>query len=207
MAEDDNSAGEALISGPSESFDEYPLLSRFNVQGFYSTVWDHTDISEILVTLVEACDKRDFKPVIECVLRCNKRRRDKYGALSTASSSDVNSSYSLPAASDHDEKLVTHNPELDLYRTILYLAKYQCTTAFHTFFPAILKPCKGYHFWCPIAPLPIFDRLLREAVKRVRTKDNTYAPIYDVSDVALGFRCVFGTFAPGNLVCKIAAVH
>jgi hypothetical protein len=174
------------------SFEDYPL-PRFNLQGFYSSVWDHEDLSEILVTLVEACDKRDFKPVIDCLLRCNKRRRDKYGALSmtTASDSDVNSSLSLPA--DHVGESRAHvSVELDVYRTILYLAKYQCTTAFHAFFPATLKPCKGYHFWCPIAPLPILDRLLREAVKRVRAKDNTFAPIYDVSDVALGFRCVFG---------------
>jgi hypothetical protein len=176
-----------------ESFGEYPLMARFNLQGYYSTVWDHDDLSEILVTLVEACDKRDFKPVVECLLRCNKRRRDKYGAdLSTASSSDVHSSYSLPVAHSDGESLPIHSMELDCYRTILYLAKYQCTTAFHAFFPATLKPCKGYHFWCPIAPLPIFDRLLREAVKRARAKDNTFAPIYDVSDVALGFRCVFG---------------
>jgi hypothetical protein len=174
------------------SFEDYPL-PHFNLQGFYSSVWDHDDLSEILVTLVEACDKRDFKPVIECLLRCNKRRRDKYGALSmtTTSDSDVNSSLSLPA--DHGGESRAHvSVELDVYRTILYLAKYQCTTAFHAFFPATLKPCKGYHFWCPIAPLPILDRLLREAVKRVRAKDNTFVPIYDVSDVALGFRCVFG---------------
>jgi hypothetical protein len=176
-----------------ESFGEYPLMARFNLQGYYSTVWDHNDLSEILVTLVEACDKRDFKPVVECLLRCNKRRRDKYGvALSATSSSDVHSSYSLPVAHSDGESVPIQSIELDCYRTILYLAKYQCTTAFHAFFPATLKPCKGYHFWCPIAPLPIFDRLLREAVKRARVKDNTFAPIYDVSDVALGFRCVFG---------------
>lgn len=173
---------------------DYPLMSRFNLQGYYSTVWDHDDLSEILVTLVEACDKRDFKPVVECVLRCNKRRRDKYGgALSTTSGSDVNSSYSIPVTITDSENLPVHSMELDCYRTILYLAKYQCTTAFHAFFPATLKPCKGYHYWCPIAPLPIFDRLLREAVKRARmNKENAFAPMHDVSDVALGFRSVFG---------------
>jgi len=46
-----------------ESLDELPLLSRFSLQSFYSTVWDHVDLSAILVKLVEACDKRDFKPV------------------------------------------------------------------------------------------------------------------------------------------------
>jgi hypothetical protein len=175
---------------PVESFEDFPLVSRFNLQGYFSTVWDHGDLSEILVTLVEACDKRDFKPVVECLLRCNKRRRETYGGL-LSSTSDVNSSFSLHNRSSGGE-FQSYNYELDCYRTILYLAKYQCTTAFHVFFPATLKACKGYHFWCPIAPLPIFDRLLREAVKRVRAKDNTFTPIYDVSDVALGFRCVFG---------------
>jgi len=83
--------------------------------------------------------------------------------------------------------------ELDCYRTLLYLSKYQCTSVFHVFFPATAKPCKGYHFWCAIGtPLPIFDHLFREAAKRLRTKDNTITPLHDVSDVALGFRCVFG---------------
>jgi len=128
-----------------ESFGDYPLLSRFNLQGYFSNVWNHKDLSEILVKLVEACDKRDFKPVVESLLFCNKRRRERYtAALATGSSSDVNcSSCSIP----DDAILSMHLIELDMYRTILYLAKYQCTTAFHTFFPATLKPCKGYHFW------------------------------------------------------------
>ena len=175
-----------------ESFGEYPLMARFNLQGYYSTVWDQQDLSEILVTLVEACDRRDFKPVIDCLLRCNKRRQSKFGAApSTPSSSDINSAVSFPAHSD-GASVPIHNIELDCYRTILYLAKYQCTSAFHAFCPAVLKPCKGYHFWCPVAPLPIFDRMLREAVKRVRAKANSFAPIYAVSAVALGFRCVVG---------------
>jgi hypothetical protein len=189
-----------------ESFGDYPLLERFNLQGFFSTVWDHDDLSEILVTLVEACDKRDFRPVVECLLRCNKRRRANYGAAlsRTSSTSDVPSSLSLPVArSDGDLSssalvLPLHSMELDCYRTALYLAKYQCTTAFHAFFPATLKPCKGYHFWCPIAPVPIFDRLLREAAKRVRVKDTNFAPFHDVSDVAIGFRCVFGKSFPSS---------
>jgi hypothetical protein len=51
---------------PLDAFDEVPLLSRFNLQGFFSTVWDHIDLSKVLVKLVEACDKRDFKPVGTC---------------------------------------------------------------------------------------------------------------------------------------------
>lgn len=46
-----------------DSYDEQPLLSRYNLQSFHSSVWDHADLSAILVKLVEACDKRDFKPV------------------------------------------------------------------------------------------------------------------------------------------------
>ena len=141
-----------------DALGDYPLLSKINLSGYYSNVWDDNELSEILVALVEACDKRDFRPVVESVLRRNGR--------------------------------------LECYRTILYLAKYQCTSAFHAFFPATIKPCKGYHFWCPIAPVPIFDRLLREAVKRSRATSSsggqTYAPIHEVSDVPLAFRSVFG---------------
>jgi hypothetical protein len=126
--------------------------------------------------------------VVECVLRCNKRRREEFGVGD--SGSDVGAPVDVLAASDTTLSL---SVELDCYKTILYLAKYQCTTAFHTFFPAVAKPCKGYHFWCAIGtPLPIFDRLLREAVRKVNSKQNSFAPIPDVSDVALGFRCVFG---------------
>eukprot|EP00751_Fragilariopsis_kerguelensis_P004867 CAMPEP_0170817696 /NCGR_PEP_ID=MMETSP0733-20121128/40201_1 /TAXON_ID=186038 /ORGANISM="Fragilariopsis kerguelensis, Strain L26-C5" /LENGTH=2012 /DNA_ID=CAMNT_0011177481 /DNA_START=130 /DNA_END=6168 /DNA_ORIENTATION=+ len=137
-----------------ESLDDYPLLSKFNLSGYYSNVWDHPDLSEILVTLVQACDKRDFRPVVESVLR--------------------------------------RGGNIDCYRTILYLARYQCTSAFHAFFPATLRPCKGYHFWCPVAPLPIFDRLFREAANRVRTNNVTVAPIHEVGATALAFRSVFG---------------
>jgi DENN (AEX-3) domain/uDENN domain/dDENN domain len=46
-----------------EWLDDQPLLSRFNLQAFHSSVWEHVDLFAILVKLVEACDKRDFKPV------------------------------------------------------------------------------------------------------------------------------------------------
>lgn len=168
------------------------------------------------MTLVEACDKRDFRPVVECVLKCNKRRQEKFGTQaieSTASGSEVGSSYITPALSESDGRSsalssIGNTVELDCYRTVMYLAKYQCTSAFHAFFPATLKPCKGYHFWCPVAPVPIFDRLFREAVERLRTtKSATLSSssmasaahttasmpvVYDVSDIALGFRSVFG---------------
>eukprot|EP00934_Nitzschia_sp_Nitz4_P007696 Nitzschia sp. Nitz4//scaffold68_size99682//38550//44354//NITZ4_004562-RA/size99682-snap-gene-0.8-mRNA-1//-1//CDS//3329556587//7686//frame0 len=187
-----------------ESLGDSPLLSRFNLQGHYATVWDHSDLSEVLVALVEACDKRDFRPVVESLVRANKRRRDIYGgASSLASSSNANSDVGgggssfgvTPSRSDLDTSPYgggITSVELDCYRTALYLAKYQCTSAFHAFFPTTLRPCKGYHFWCPVAPVPIFDRLLHEATKRVRAKSTGFEPFHDVSDVALGFRCVFG---------------
>ena len=178
-----------------ESLGDDPLLSKFNLQSYFSHVWDHEDLSRILVCLVEACDKRDFKPVIECLLGCNKRRRKM---LPFSASDSV----------DGSRHLDQQNTEFDVYRTTLYLAKYQCTTAFHAFFPATVKPCKGYHFWvsgnpraneylptrltchmqCPVVPVPIFDRLFRDGAERMENRQN----LIGVSDVALAFRSVFG---------------
>jgi hypothetical protein len=196
---------------PLEAYGDFNLLARFNLQGYYATVWDHQDLSKVLVTLVEACDKRDFRPVVECLQRVNKRRRDQLyvgqGGLESLPSSNSNANIGsdfasrsslalIPTHSEGNDSAgpwpITQNMEFECYRTALYLAKYQCTSAFHTFFPAILKPCKGYHFWCPIAPVPIFDRLLNDAMQRARAKSSGYIPIHDVSEVALGFRSVFG---------------
>jgi hypothetical protein len=178
-----------------DSLDDVPLLSRFNLQGFYSSVWDHDDLSKLLVALVEACDKRDFRPVIESILLSNQRRREEFGSVVVPlldSCSDVEG----VARGSSDAGGISPSVELDLYKTVLYLAKYQCTTAFHTFFPSTVKPCKGYHFWCANGtPFPIFDRLLQDGVQRVNSnsRDNpTVVPIPKISDVALGFRCVFG---------------
>jgi hypothetical protein len=166
----DNGNIAADHSGHAEvALDDAPLLSRVKLQDLSKNDWDNEDLSKILVTLVEACDKRDFRPVVECTMQCIKRRQKEHGS-------------DLPLVS-----------ELDCYRTILYLAKYQCTTAFHVFFPAVVKPCKGYHFWCAFGtPLPIFDRLFRDAVTRIQRSKRYATPINDVSDVAIGFRCVFG---------------
>jgi len=178
-----------------EMHDELPLLARFNLQALSHSDWDHKDLSEILVTLVGACDKRNFRPVLECALRCNKRRKEE--AEVDSIKQDI-SSYEISASADATNESsemanFSDSVELDCYRTILYLAKYQCTTAFHVFFPATTKACKGYHFWCAFGtPMPIFDRLFREAVKEIRGKDSSFIPVHDVSDVALGFRCVFG---------------
>jgi hypothetical protein len=195
-----------------DALGDFTLLGHFNLQGYYASVWDHEDLSKVLVSLVEACDKHDFRPVVECLLRVNKRRRDKFygrngsGSMQLShcntniSESDVasRSSFALQLMPTHSEgndsaaPWSTQSVEFECYRTALYLAKYQCTSAFHSFFPAILKPCKGYHFWCPIAPVPMFDRLLHEAMQRARAKASGYIPIHDVSEVALGFRSVFG---------------
>lgn len=169
-----------------ETLGDFPLLARFNLQEICQSDWDQKDLSQILVTLVEACDKRDFRPVLECVFRCNQRRL----AVAREARNDMPVELGL---SDSASLLDTTSLELDCYRTLLYLVKYQCTSVFHVFFPATAKPCKGYHFWCAIGtPLPIFDHLFREAAKRLRSKGNTITPLHDVSDVALGFRCVFG---------------
>lgn len=176
---------------PINPSEENPLLARFNLQGFYSTVWDHPDLSKILVALVEACDKRDFKPVVEGVLRCNERRKKQFGECDV---SDTVSDFQSDADSSCSHAGVS-SIEFDVYGTILYLAKYQCTTAFHTFFPTTAKACKGYHFWCAIGtPLPIFDRLMRDALRRICSgkEQAIISPIHEVSEVALGFRCVFG---------------
>lgn len=178
--------------GVVDPFDDFPLLGRYNLQGFHPAVWDHPDLSEILVSLVTVCDsdRRDFRLVVECVLRCNQRRRERFGDGGCETGSDINLPVDVHAATDG---ILPPSVELDPYKTILYLAKYQCTTAFHTFFPAVTKACRGSHFWCAIGTsLPVFDRLLREAVKRVNSNEISFAPVCDVSDVALGFRCVFG---------------
>merc|ERR1712127_640510 len=53
------------------------MLSYFNLQTYTQGDWDQVDLAKILVTLVEACDKRDFSPVLECVIRCNRQRMEK----------------------------------------------------------------------------------------------------------------------------------
>lgn len=176
-------------------FDDSHLLSRFNLQGYFSSVWDHTDLSKVLVALVEACDKRDFKPVVDAVVRCNQRRHQEYDTIGNVSIVESDGFEGAEVAPASESSALSLPVELDLYRTVLYLAKYQCATAFHTFFPATMKSCKGYHYWCAIGtPLPMFDRLLRDGVQRFNSIDENKA-IKDFrtpSEVALGFRCVFG---------------
>ena len=89
-------------------------------------------MSKILVTLVEACDKRDFRPVVESVVKGNRRRHEAFepNESSSVMGSDVNENV---AAISDTSALLSPSLELDVYRTILYLANYQCTTAFHAF--------------------------------------------------------------------------
>jgi len=153
---------------------------------------------------VKACDSRDLYPVVECVFNRNAMRheqRDETDIRSTAPNrckevdnsfeSAANTSFSMGVFTDASFSI--SSTELDCYRTILYLARYHCTTAFHAFFPTTIKACKGYHFWCAQGtPLPIFDRAFREAAEEYVRRSKLIVPIPDVSDVSLGFRCVFG---------------
>lgn len=147
---------------------DFPLLSHLTLSAAQGD-WDDADLASILVTLVEACDKRDFYPAVTRVIQCNTERRARYGRGGKLSS----------------------GVELECYRSLLYLTRYHCTSAFHKFFPSTCKPCKGYHFWCPNSTVAIFDRMFRDAIGRVRAQGNV-TPIHSVSDVALGFRSVFG---------------
>ena len=165
---------------------DIPLLYKFNLHSFAQGDWDHPELSKILIKLVEACDKKDFVPVLECALACSIARRERLGLKendgSATGSELLGSDAILHTATD-----------IDCYRTLLYLCRYQCTSAFHTFFPATAKACKGYHFWCAQGtPFPMYDRYFRDAVNRVRNSGRELPTMHDISEVALGFRCVFG---------------
>jgi hypothetical protein len=152
----------------------------------------------VLVALVKACETRDFLPVIECVFQRNQMRgaekqSNSCNSLNNLSfGSAVTSTLSIGLSTE--ASTCQASKELDYYRTILYLARYQCTTAFHAFFPTTMKPCKGFHFWCAqgTAPLPIFDRAFREAAITFGKQKKMLVPIPEISGVALGFRSVFG---------------
>jgi len=147
-----------------------PLLARLDLNGMCEADWEHPALQQLLVALIDACDKRNFKPVVECAIR-NRAK--------------------LAGTTENIAELAQQQ-QVDYYRTILYLAKYQCTSMFHAFLPATIKPCRGYHFWCAFgAPLPVFDRLYREAISSLHGKNGALL-LHDVSDTALGFRCVFG---------------
>jgi len=176
----------------SQFFDNEKMLSHFNLQTYTQGDWDQVDLSKILVTLVEACDKRDFLPVLQCIVHCNRRKLEKLNGQELLL---LDAKNNRKHKTEDYYSFTSSNETLDCYRTILYLAKYQCTTAFHIFFPATSKGCKGYHFWCSIGtPQPIFDRLFRNALIRLNGEEDSslFESIAYVSDIALGFRCIFG---------------
>jgi hypothetical protein len=149
----------------------------------------------VLVALVKACETRDLLPVVECVFERNQLRKQINSSISLNNVSfESAGSASFYSGTSTEASTRPTSKELDCYRTICYLARYQCTTAFHAFFPTSTRPCKGYHFWCAqgTAPLPIFDRAFREAADTFGKRQKMLVPIPEISGVALGFRSVFG---------------
>ena len=152
----------------------------------------------VLVALVKACETRDLLPVVECVIQRNQHRETMKQLHASASLNTLSfesaSTTTFTLGQYTEASTMPVSIEMDCYRTILYLARYQCTTAFHAFFPTTTKPCKGFHFWCAqgTAPMPIFDRAFREAAETYRNRNKLIVPIQEISCVALGFRSVFG---------------
>jgi len=190
---------EKLFDNP---YTDIPLLSFFNLQSYAQGDWDHPDFSEILVALVKACETRDLLPVVECLYQRNKVRQEMTQSTTRQANTcnSLNSSFESAGTIDFSLRASTEasfspaSLELDCYRTILYLARYQCTTAFHAFFPTTIRACKGAHFWCAqgTLPLPIFDRAFREAAESYAKQRKLVVPISVPSAVAVGFRSIFG---------------
>ncbi|KAL7553196.1 hypothetical protein ACHAWF_016455, partial [Thalassiosira exigua] len=181
---------EKLFDNPST---DIPLLSFFNLQSYAQGDWEI--MPEILVALVQACETRDLLPVVECVFKRNQARQEiAQGASRQNGCTPMNASFesTFSAGASTEGSLRPVSADLDCYRTVLYLARYQCTTAFHAFFPTTTKACKGYHFWCAQGTPPLFDKAFREAAESYRKQSKMLLPIPEVSDVALGFRSVFG---------------
>lgn len=215
---------EKLFDNPSI---ESPLLAFFNLQGYCQADWDHADLSEVLVSLVKACDTTDLAQAVACICRKNsinsgstatdQRPTLRHNMTDTSFGSTTATAYDSFSMMNPSSEMISSPLQgtLDCYRTLLYLARYQCTTAFHAFFPTTTRACKGYHFWCAQGtPRPIFDRAFREAADDYRKhrgsndgnnggKDDddgeenidnkvTHPPIHGVSEIAIGFRCTFG---------------
>merc|ERR1712085_208054 len=166
-----------------------PLHSFFNLQSYAQGDWDHPDFSEILVALVKACETRDLLPVVECVFNRNKARQEMVLCPSQRNDTSFESAGTIDFSfgASTEVSLVQTSIELDCYRTILYLARYQCTTAFHAFFPTTIRACKGAHFWCAqgTKPYPIFDRAFREAAESYGKQRKLLVPIPMPPSVAL----------------------
>eukprot|EP00986_Skeletonema_menzelii_P013803 scaffold8428_cov151-Skeletonema_menzelii.AAC.1 len=214
---------EKLFDNPST---DSPLLAFFNLQGYCQADWDHADLSEVLVSLVKACDTTDLTQAVACICQKNEAKEGKehpdgvvvqaptlghnmtdtsFGSTTTAAYESF--SMTNPATGEPSSLHKISPTRLDCYRTLLYLARYQCTTAFHAFFPTTTRACKGYHFWCAQGtPRPIFDRAFREAADDYNhnrgnsnnddadgNDNKAISPaIHGVSEVGVGFRCIFG---------------
>ena len=153
---------------------------------------------------MKACETRDLLPVVDCIFQRNQVRQElaqEAARQNDSAFNSVNASFESAGtmafsvgASTEASCFSPISIELDCYRTLLYLARYQCTTAFHAFFPTMTRACKCYHFWCAqgTAPLPIFDRAFWEAAEAYGKQRKMLVPIPEVSDMALSFRSVFG---------------
>ena len=147
---------EKLFDNPSI---DSPLLAFFNLQGYCQADWDHADLSEVLVSLVKACDTTDLAQAVACICQKNEakegRKEHPDGVVvqrpnDTSFGSTKAAAYESFSMMNHQstyEASPSSSSGLDCYRTLLYLARYQCTTAFHAFFPTTTRACKGYHFW------------------------------------------------------------
>lgn len=153
---------EKLFDNPST---DSPLLAFFNLQGYCQADWDHADLSEVLVSLVKACDTTDLTQAVACICQKNEEKEEKerpdgvvvapalgHNMTDTSFGSTTAAAYESfsilnPSTGEPSSIQKISSSGLDCYRTLLYLARYQCTTAFHAFFPTTTRACKGYHFW------------------------------------------------------------
>mmetsp|Transcript_27836 Transcript_27836/g.55703 ORF Transcript_27836/g.55703 Transcript_27836/m.55703 type:complete len:2024 (+) Transcript_27836:44-6115(+) len=154
---------EKLFDNPSI---DSPLLAFFNLQGYCQADWDHADLSEVLVSLVKACDTTDLTQAVACICQKNESKEGTehpdgtvvqapslgHNMTDTSFGSTTAAAYESfsmmnPSTDEHSPIHKISSSGLDCYRTLLYLARYQCTTAFHAFFPTTTRACKGYHFW------------------------------------------------------------
>ena len=108
----------------------------------------------VLVALVKACETRDLLPVIECVIQRNQHRETMKQLHASASLNTLSfesaSTTTFTLGQYTEASTMPVSIEMDCYRTILYLARYQCTTAFHAFFPTtisgVLKELHPYQY-------------------------------------------------------------
>ena len=109
---------------------DVPLLAAFNLQTFCQSDWDNPLLSKALVAMVEACDKHDFKPVVDSLKSiCEKKQNlnEKKGSDQSCTSMNYEQSIGSPSdltSSRFGQSNVRYSSKLDCYRTMLYLARY-----------------------------------------------------------------------------------